>query len=92
MKKRLHWSWYSAAWIFGLVAGGAFVGTVVFSLFGLIFETGRSPTELAFNGVKILGFYGFIWAPGVALVVTVKREYEARAKSHWSNPTTDKHG
>lgn len=86
MKKRLHWAWYSAAWIFGLVAGGALVGATVFPLFGLIFETGRSPTELAFNGVKILGFYGFIWAPGVALVVTVKREYEARARLKSENP------
>lgn len=86
MKKRLHWSWYAAAWIFGLVTGGAVVGAIVFPLVGFIFETGRSSAELAFNGVKILGFYGFIWAPGVALVVTVKREYEARARVRSENP------
>ncbi len=75
---RRHWSWYALGLIVGISALGVVLGALVFPLVGLIFETGYSSGQLARNGMSVLGFYFAIWAPGIALVLTVKREYEAR--------------
>ena len=74
----LHWSLYFLALTALIVAGGAALGAVTFPLAGLIFDTGCTSTRLALNGIKNLGFYFFIWAPGIALVSCVMRSYRRR--------------
>jgi Zn-dependent protease with chaperone function len=77
-RTRLHWSLYFLTWTLGLTALGALLGLVLFPLVGWGVGLNRTPGDLALAGIRILGFYFGIWAPGIALVVTVKREYEAR--------------
>lgn len=76
--KRLHWALHALLWIAGLPALGALIGMLVFPLWGLVFGLQKTPGELAVFGARTLAFYFFIWAPGVALVLGVKRAYEAR--------------
>lgn len=75
---RTHWSVYAVSVILVTALIGAVLGAVTFPLVGLVVDTGYSLGKLALNGMRILGFYFGIWAPGLALVLTVKREYEAR--------------
>ena len=77
-RRRLHWLWYGLGWILAICLVGVVLGATIFPLVGVFFDTGYESRELALNGIRILGFYFSIWAPGVALVLTVKREYEAR--------------
>jgi ABC-type transport system involved in cytochrome c biogenesis permease component len=77
---RRHWIWYALGWIAAICTTGIALGVIVFPLVGLLFNLDATPGELALRGARILGFYFGIWAPGVALVVTVKREYEARRR------------
>ncbi|MFH1496538.1 MAG: hypothetical protein ABII82_01815 [Verrucomicrobiota bacterium] len=85
--KRLHWAVYAPALIVGITALGAVVGAVVFPLWGLLFGLERGAGELAMTGARTLGFYFLIWAPGIALVLCVKRAYEAQASRERQNPT-----
>jgi hypothetical protein len=72
------WPLYFIKWTVGITATGALLGAIVFPLVGLVFDTGRTTSELAWNGIKILGFFFGIWAPGTALVLTVRKVYEAK--------------
>ena len=65
-------------WTLGITLTGAVLGAIVFPLFGVVVDTGRTPLELAWQGIKTLGFFFGIWAPGTALVITVKKVYEAK--------------
>jgi hypothetical protein len=76
--KNLHWSLYFLLVVTVIVAAGAGLGAVTFPLAGLIFDTGLTGTELARNGIKNLGFYFFIWAPGIAGVLCVMRAFRRR--------------
>lgn len=76
--RRMHWAWYALGLITGITALGAAIGAVVFPLWGLVFGLERGAGELAVAGMRTLGFYFLIWAPGIALVLCVKRAYEAR--------------
>ncbi|WP_221030060.1 hypothetical protein [Actomonas aquatica] len=72
------WPFYFLKWMLGITLAGAVLGAIIFPLVGLIFETGYTPSQLVMNGVKTLGFFFGIWAPGTALVLTVKKVYEAK--------------
>ncbi len=72
------WPLYFLKWTVGITLTGAVFGAVVFPLFGLVFNTGYTPAQLVMNGVKIMGFFFGIWAPGTALVLTVKKVYEEK--------------
>lgn len=76
--RRLHWSLYFLAWTVGICVAGLVLGALSFPVVGMLVDTGLTGLELTRNGIRILGFYFSMWAPGVALVLTVKREYEAR--------------
>lgn len=79
MKRRsLHWSLYFLAVAGGIIAMGAALGAIVFPAVGLIFDTGKTAKELVVTGSRTLGFFFMVWAPGIALVLTVKRAYEQR--------------
>jgi hypothetical protein len=72
------WPLLFLKWTIGVTALGAVVGAIVFPLVGLIWDTPYTPSELVMNGIKILGFFFGIWAPGIGLVMTVKAVYEAK--------------
>lgn len=75
------WAGYFLAWTVGITLAGMLLGLLVFPLVGLFADTGRSAGQLAVTGVKTLGFYFGIWAPGTALVFTCKRAYESRSNA-----------
>ncbi len=87
--KQLHWAWYGLGLIVGIVALGVVIGAVVFPLWGLVFGLERGAGELALTGMRMLGFYFFIWAPGIAVVLCVKRAYEARRARESRKQTDD---
>ena len=72
------WPLYFIKWTVGITLTGTVLGALAFPLFGLVFDTGRTLGELAFNGIKVGSFFFGIWAPGTALVLTVKKVYEAK--------------
>lgn len=74
----LPWALNFLIWAGGLIAMGALLGLILYPLIGWVAGLESTPGELALNGLRDLGFYALMWAPGIALVVTVKREYEAR--------------
>lgn len=65
-------------WTLGITLTGAVLGALIFPLFGVFVDTGKTPLELTIQGIKTLGFFFGIWAPGTALVITVKKVYEAK--------------
>lgn len=73
---RLHWSLYFLSWTGGVIAAGTVLGAVLFPLIGKLIGAQFTVGELALTGAKTLGFYFMLWAPGLALVLTVKRAYE----------------
>jgi len=81
MKLRdLHWAPHFVVWSFGIIALGALLGACAFPLVGLLANFEKSAGELAMTGARTLGFYFMIWAPGVAMVLTVKNAYERRQR------------
>ncbi len=72
----LRWPLYFLAWTLGITALGVIVGAVVYPIIGLAFSLDYTLRELVLNGIKAIGFYFGIWAPGIALVMTVKKAYE----------------
>ena len=74
----LHWSLYFLAIVVIIATIGAVFGAVAFPLFGLVTGADFPPGRLALKGAKTLGFYFTLWAPGIALVLCVKRAYEQR--------------
>lgn len=59
-----------------LVALGALLGAIIFPLAGRLGGSHKTTAELVLFGAKTLGFYFFVWAPGIALV----REFMRAAK------------
>ncbi len=72
------WPLYFIKWTVGITLTGTVLGAITFPLAGLLFDTGYTPGQLAMNGIKIGTFFFGIWAPGTALVLTVKKVYEAK--------------
>lgn len=68
-------------WTAVIVAGGALVGALVFPLVGLAIDSPRDVTSLAGSGAKQLGFFAFIWAPGIAIVLAFQRAWRSRQSS-----------
>ena len=77
---RLHWSLYFLVITTVIAATGAIVGALAFVMFGLVTGADFSQRELAVGGAKTLGFYFTLWAPGIAIVLCVKRAYEHRQR------------
>lgn len=75
------------AWLIGVIAIGIVLGALSFAVLGPLFTLAYSTTELARLGAQKIGFLAMIWAPGVALVMTVKHAYEQR-RSPDRGPTT----
>ncbi len=57
---------------------GAILGAAIWPLAGLAFGSVREPLDLALTGVRTLGFYFFIWAPGTGIVIATIREWRRR--------------
>lgn len=70
-----HWAVYFLFWLLAIVAGGALVGALSFPLAGPAFGSTLTPLEHVFTGARHLGFIALIWAPGIALVLCVRRAY-----------------
>ena len=77
---RLHWSLYFLVIVLAIATLGAVLGALAFVLFGVVTGADFSTRELAINGMKTLGFYFTLWAPGIAIVLCVKRAYEQRRR------------
>ena len=84
------WPRYFFKWTLGICAAGVLIGAITFPLVGLFVETGYTFAQLTLNGIKIMGFFFSIWAPGTALVLTVKKVYEAKqSEQQTTTETTD---
>lgn len=66
--------WVTAA----ITAVGALLGAAIWPLVGLCAGTPKPFGQLALSGLRDLGFYFFIWAPGTAIVVATIREHRRR--------------
>lgn len=75
---RLHWSLYFLLITAAIVALGALLGAAAFVILGLVTGADFPTDRLALNGAKTLAFYFSMWAPGIAIVLCVKRAYERR--------------
>ncbi|MFA6287214.1 MAG: hypothetical protein WC661_07475 [Opitutaceae bacterium] len=75
---RLHWSLYFLVITAMIASLGAVFGAVAFPLFGWVTGADFPLDRLALKGAKTLGFYFTLWAPGIAIVLCVKRAYEQR--------------
>jgi hypothetical protein len=76
--RELHWSLYFLFWAAAIVAAGTLLGAVVFPFAGLLFPTGHGFWQLVETGAGTGAFYFFIWAPGTAIVLCVRRAYRRR--------------
>jgi hypothetical protein len=66
-------------WVTALITfAGAVLGTALWPLAGLVFGSEREPGTLALTGLRTLGFYFFIWAPGTGIVVATIKEWRRR--------------
>ena len=70
-----------------IVALGALLGAVIFPVAGKLGGAHKSTAELVLFGAKTLGFYFFVWAPGVALVREFMRAAKQKAVVKPSAPT-----
>ena len=70
-----HWTVYFLFWLFAVIGGGALIGAISFPLVGPVFGSTLPPLEHALTGARHLGFIAMIWAPGIALVLCVRRTY-----------------
>ena len=71
----LHWFPYALMWIILICLAGAVAGAVIYPLVGLIFSLQTSSGALALRGMREFSFLAMIWAPGLALVLCVRRAY-----------------
>lgn len=62
-----------------LAAAGAVLGAVIFPLVGALNGSSKSLPDLALWGAKDVGFYVFIWAPGIGITYAVIREWRRAA-------------
>jgi hypothetical protein len=62
-----------------IVVLGAVLGAVIFPVAGKLGGAQKSTAELVLFGAKTLGFYFFVWAPGIALVREFMRAAKQRA-------------
>jgi hypothetical protein len=61
-----------------LVALGALLGAILFPMAGHLIGSHKTTAELIVFGAKTLGFYFFVWAPGIALVREFMRAAAAK--------------
>lgn len=61
-----------------ITVAGAVVGAGVWPLIGRLAGTQHTARELAWAGARDLGFYSFIWAPAIGIVVATMREWRRR--------------
>lgn len=80
----LHWSLYFASRLVGILIGGALVGAGCFSLVGC-FLAGHHWRTDALAGFRHIGFITLIWAPGIALVLTVMRAHRQASQNRTSD-------
>ena len=76
--KWLRWTGLFLLFTIEVTAIGALAGGIVFPILGAIFDWERGWEELAMNGIKNIGFWAFIWAPGIAIVRCIMRAYRER--------------
>ncbi|MBK8475225.1 MAG: hypothetical protein IPL39_02645 [Opitutaceae bacterium] len=63
-------------WVTALITSvGAILGAAIWPLVGLALGSRHEPWQLALTGVRTLGFYFFIWAPGTGIVIASIREW-----------------
>jgi hypothetical protein len=66
-------------WVTTLITSvGAILGAALWVLVGVWTGSSREPWELALAGMRTLGFYFFIWAPGTGLVIATIHEWRRR--------------
>ena len=67
--------------VIGIVALGALLGAIIFPLVGRLIGSHKTTAELVVFGARTLGFYFFVWAPGIALVREFMRAAAARSRA-----------
>ncbi len=66
-------------WVTALITGlGAMLGAAIWTLVGAWRGSSQEPWALALTGIRTLGFYFFIWAPGTGIVIATIREHRRR--------------
>jgi hypothetical protein len=66
-------------WVTALITSvGAILGAAIWPLVGLWTGSREPLWSLALAGVRTLGFYFFIWAPGTGIVIATIREHRRR--------------
>ena len=66
-------------WVTGLITFvGSILGAAIWPLVGLAVGSLQEPWQLALTGIRTLGFYFFIWAPGTGIVIATVREWRRR--------------
>lgn len=71
-----HWSVFFTFWLLAIISGSALIGAISFPLLGPVFGSTLPPLTHAMAGARHLGFIALIWAPGIALVLCVRRAYQ----------------
>ena len=74
-RKILAESPYFFAWVAGLVVLGAILGAIFFPLGGWLLDAERTSYALFLRGLRFGSFYFLIWAPAIAITMTVMRAY-----------------
>jgi hypothetical protein len=72
-RRVLRWVGWGVFFTIEGTAVGALLGAVTFPLVAWMIEAERSTAEFVLLGARNLGFWFFIWSPGVALVRCVMR-------------------
>ena len=80
MKRRSWIQWIGLFLLFTveITAVGALLGAVTFPIAGILIGAERGWAELTLLGLRNIGFWFFIWAPGIALVRCIMRGYRER--------------
>lgn len=80
MKRRswLEWIGLFLLLTIEVTAIGALAGAITFPIVGGFIGAERGWAELTILGIRNIGFWFFIWAPGVALVRCIMRAHDDR--------------
>jgi hypothetical protein len=80
-KKAYRWLGLWHLRVFGIVASGGVLGSILFLVVGSLFKLDYSSTELLKNGLLDGAFYALLWAPGISLIwciIIAKKESDAQ--------------
>ncbi len=81
LRGTLFWGALVLIYTAALIAMGAFIGMVAFVVVGTLAGMDYTLAEMATSGLRNGGFFMFMWAPGIAMVICMlhaRRRWERR--------------